>query len=269
MLASSVLLAGVLSIASSQALPSTPPLLQGVSRIVCLGDSITQQGESPGGYVWLIRRYLDAIYPQRGIEVINAGISGNRSNDMLARFQKDVTDRRPDLVLISVGVNDVWHGFYDNHPKGDGPGGIPLNAYRANVQKMIDEAKASHSKVCLLLSTLIGEDLKTPENQKADGYNRALRNLAKKNDCGLVDLQRPFRDLISTYRRTTGSSINFLTVDGVHMNALGNQVMAQTILSGLGVSDEDRVKVKDLAEKMLLAEEPLPVLSGGNSTVGG
>src|SRR5437016_1072991 len=50
-----------------------PAPLQNVHRIVCLGDSITQMGESQGGYVWLFRRYLNAIYPSQNIEVINAG----------------------------------------------------------------------------------------------------------------------------------------------------------------------------------------------------
>lgn len=46
-----------------------PPLLTGVHRIVCLGDSITQGGEGPGGYVWLVRHYLNALYPQQPIEI--------------------------------------------------------------------------------------------------------------------------------------------------------------------------------------------------------
>jgi len=47
-----------------------PPNLQGVHRIVCLGDSITQGGEGPGGYVWLFRHYLNALYPQQNIEIL-------------------------------------------------------------------------------------------------------------------------------------------------------------------------------------------------------
>ena len=55
--------------------------------------------------------------------------------------------------------------------------------------------------------------------------------------CAAVDLQTPLRRVIGAYRETTGSTQNFMTVDGVHMNSQGNQVMAQTILSGLGVPD--------------------------------
>src|SRR4051794_28866505 len=90
-------------LASAQVVPKG---LQGVHRIVCLGDSITEQGENPGAYVWLVRHFLNDVYPQEHIEVINAGISGHKSTDMLARFQRDVLDKKPDLVTISVGVND-------------------------------------------------------------------------------------------------------------------------------------------------------------------
>ena len=51
-----------------------PPLLQGVRRVVCMGDSITQFGDDPGGYVWLLRENLAAIYPGFPIEVVNVGI---------------------------------------------------------------------------------------------------------------------------------------------------------------------------------------------------
>ena len=56
--------------AAAQTAP--PALLAGVTRIVTLGDSITQGGGQPGGYVWLMERYLNATYPP--IEIVNAGI---------------------------------------------------------------------------------------------------------------------------------------------------------------------------------------------------
>src|SRR5580704_14936633 len=84
-----------------------PAALRDVHRIVCLGDSITQAGEGPGGYVWLTRDFLKRIYPGSNgagdIEVINAGISGHKSSDMLERFGRDVLEKKPDLVTISVG----------------------------------------------------------------------------------------------------------------------------------------------------------------------
>jgi len=193
-----------------------------------------------------VRRYLTALYPD--IEVINAGISGHKSTDMLARFQRDVLDKKPDLITISVGVNDVWHGFYDNHPMGDGPRGVPLADYRKNVEEMVQRGKAAGARIVILSTTVIEEDLQNRENAKLVGYNSALRDLARKYHGTFVDLQRPFQALIKEYR-TTGGRDHMLTVDGVHMNALGNRVMANTILTELGVAPDRRESVRVNAEK--------------------
>ena len=88
---------------------ATPPpeiqnVLAGKRKIVIVGDSITEAGKNPGGSVWLMERYLSALYPDRKIEILNAGISGNKATDMQARFQKDAIDQKPDLVMINVGV---------------------------------------------------------------------------------------------------------------------------------------------------------------------
>lgn len=231
-----------------------PSALKGVKRIVCLGDSITQGGEGPGGYVWLVRHYLQALYPQQNIEVLNAGISGHKSNDMLARFQRDVLDKKPDLVTISVGVNDVWHGFMDFQarkeiPDGNGPNRVPLDAYRRNVEEMVTRAKAAGAKVVLLSTTLIYEDLRSAPNRRLVRYNAALKEIARKQGALFVDYQKPFQQLVKTYRDTTGARDNLLTTDGVHMNAAGNRVMAYTLLSGLGISPEARAAVQGEIER--------------------
>ena len=206
--------------------------LQGVHRIVCLGDSITQFGDGPSGYVGLMRAYLAQAYPANGFEVVNAGVSGNTSNDELGRFDRDVLQKKPDLLTISVGVNDVWHGFNAQFPLGGGPNGVTLPVYRANVEKMVSEAQAQGIEVVLLSPTVIGEDLNDPRNVMATGYIGALRDIARRHKCLFIDLRGPFFTYLDL-SRTTGHTDNLLTVDGVHMNDWGNRLMAATILSAL------------------------------------
>ena len=92
----------------SQATPSPEiqNVLAGKGKIVTVGDSITEAGKYPGGYVWLLQHYLSALDPDRKIEILNAGISGNKATDMQGRFQKDAIDQKRDLVMINVGVNE-------------------------------------------------------------------------------------------------------------------------------------------------------------------
>jgi lysophospholipase L1-like esterase len=224
--------------------PRVPVGLQGVRKIVALGDSITEGGEGPGGYVRLMRDTLKKLYPNQKIEVLNAGISGHKSTDMLARFQRDVLEKNPDMVTISVGVNDVWHGYRDfqrgvNHPKGDLPNGVPLPVYREKVSAMVDAAKARHIGVVLLSPTLIYEDLESVENRRLREYVAAMREVAREKGVGFIDLHRPFQEALRAYQKHAGRTGLLLTTDGVHMNPAGNRVMAYTILRGLGIPARD------------------------------
>ena len=82
-------------------------------RIVFLGDSITQGGVSPKGYVTLIKNRMAEKHKDLEIEVIGAGISGNKVPDLQKRLDKDVIAKKPTLVVIYIGINDVWHGEND------------------------------------------------------------------------------------------------------------------------------------------------------------
>ncbi len=94
------------SLSEATPTPEIQNLLVGKRKIVTVGDSITEAGKYPGGHVWLLERYLSALYADRKIEIVNAGISGNKATDMQGRFQKDAIDQKPDLVMINVGVNE-------------------------------------------------------------------------------------------------------------------------------------------------------------------
>lgn len=221
-----------------------PPSLQRVKRLVTLGDSITQGGGQPGGYVWLMERALQALFPEQSIEIINAGISGHKATDMQARFRTDVLDRRPDLVTISVGVNDVWHAFQDfntgqHHPNGDLPAGVPLELYRQKLEEMIAAAQNMGVRVVLLSPTVIHENPDSPENIRLAGYIAAMKELAASYGCLFIDLNAAFREVIATFQKHAGCGMNLLTTDGVHLNAAGNWLMAFTILRGLGVDEKE------------------------------
>ncbi len=227
---------------------ATPPpeiqnVLAGKRKIVIVGDSITEAGKYPGGYVWLLQRYLSALYPGK-IAIVNAGISGNKATDMQARFQKDAIDQKPDLVMINVGVNDVWHAFFDFqniqfYPQGNLPTGVPLAQYREKITQMVLAAKAAGIRVVLLSPTPIGEILDGPENRRLQEYIAAMREIALQNQCLFIDLNAPFREVIGTYQKHAGKTLNLLAADGVHPNPSGYRIMAFTILRGLGVPTKD------------------------------
>ncbi|MBZ8182568.1 SGNH/GDSL hydrolase family protein [Oscillatoria salina] len=225
-----------------------PNLLEDTQKIVIIGDSITELGGQPGGYVWLLERYLAALYPNQKMEIVNAGISGNKSLHMQERFQQDVLDKNPDLVFINVGVNDVWHAFYDFqeskfYPEGNLPGGVALPVYQEKLREMIQAANAAGVKVVLLSPTPIRENTNSPENQRLEEYVNAMGEIAGENRILFVNLYTPITEVFTRYQAYAGQTQNLLTMDGVHPNQAGNRIIAYTILKYLGVPES---KIKNL-----------------------
>ncbi len=213
-------------------------LLKDRQLMITLGNSITQSGEQPGGYVDIMRKVLDTLYPERTIYIVNSGISGHKSTDMSERFQRDVLQYHPDWLTISVGINDVWHGFYDNHPGGDGPRGVPLDVFTTKVTDMVKRAQAAGTKVAMFTTTIIKENLSSAENKKLAGYNKALRKIARKYKCLLVDQNKVFQRALRPHQKPGMADRGILTNDGVHMLPEGNWLMAKTVLMAFGVPEE-------------------------------
>ncbi|HQH70722.1 MAG TPA: SGNH/GDSL hydrolase family protein [bacterium] len=195
--------------------------------MVFLGDSITEAGGQPEGYVSLFKLFCDINGYE--VQVINAGISGHKSNDMLARLQKDVLDHKPAWVSVCCGVNDVWHQFLPNHT------GVPLEDYQKNMTELVDRCLQAGAKVLLLTATPIFEKLDSPENQKLRAYNEFLRRLASERNLVLCDLNK----IMEEWYKQKRNDENLLTTDGVHMNPRGNRVMASEIIRALGASPRE------------------------------
>ncbi|MDP7287344.1 MAG: SGNH/GDSL hydrolase family protein [Phycisphaerae bacterium] len=196
-------------------------------KIAFLGDSITAAGARPGGYCRLV---IDGLKRQ-GIEAtpVFAGISGHKSNQMLARLEKDVLKHKPDWMTLSCGVNDVWHGAR----------GVALEPYKKNITEIVTRAQAAGVKVMLLTSTMIGEDQPNSRNQKLLPYNAFLRKLAKEKNCLLADLNTDMQEALKKFPKDVKG--NKLTGDGVHMNGLGNMMMAKGLLKAFGLSESQLI----------------------------
>lgn len=78
-------------------------------RIVFFGDSITELGGRPNGYVSLFTDALRGKYGLKVPDIINAGVSGNEVLDLQFRLELDVLSKNPTIVVIYIGINDVWH----------------------------------------------------------------------------------------------------------------------------------------------------------------
>lgn len=199
-------------------------------KIAFMGDSITAQGAKPGGYVSLTIKGLEA----NGIKTtaIPAGISGHKSNQMLARLEKDVLSKKPDWMTLSCGVNDVWHGAR----------GVSLEDYKVNITKIVEQCQAAGVKVMILTATMIKEDQANELNQKLVPYNAFLKTLAADKKCLLADLNADMQAAIA--KAGPDKKGNLLTRDGVHMNPAGNEMMALGVLKAFGLREDQLEKAK-------------------------
>ena len=211
--------------------PATNPendlLLKGGAKIVCMGDSITRGG----GYL----RDMDAVFAQQYPDlklpkVINAGISGHKAENCIARFDRDVLQKKPDILTLNIGINDVWHRLRKPHDPN------VLAKYKENVGKMVEQAQAADIQVILLAPTVIKEDPNVEGQKRLALYVAAMKEIAAEKKCRFVDLHRMFLDALA--KKPEGAGEKWLTRDGVHMKPLGNAIMAVGALRGLGVPDE-------------------------------
>ena len=124
-------------------------------KIIFLGDSITQAGARPGGYVSLFAAEVKKQLAEKNVEVIGAGISGNKVPNLQKRLQKDVLSKQPNLVFIYIGINDVWHS-----QKGRG---TSKEDFESGLRDIIKKIQDVGSKVILCTPSTIGE--------KTDGAN--------------------------------------------------------------------------------------------------
>jgi lysophospholipase L1-like esterase len=79
------------------------------ATVVGLGDSITDDDQS---WLEILRHLLDQRRPKDEIHVVNEGVSGDTTSQMISRFL-DVVLQRPDWILCLAGTNDArLHGQY-------------------------------------------------------------------------------------------------------------------------------------------------------------
>jgi lysophospholipase L1-like esterase len=162
------------------------------TKVVFFGDSITQQGAGKGGYILK----MDSLMQQKGIsnyELVGAGVSGNRVYDLYLRMEADVLEKNPDVVVIYIGINDVWHKTTS------GTGTEPAKFerfYRAIIKKLQDK----NIKVIVCTPSVIGERNDNTNLQDGDLnlYSNLIKNMANDLKLPVIDLRKGFMEYLQT-----------------------------------------------------------------------
>jgi len=194
------------------------PLAKG-EVIAFFGDSITQGGARPGGYCRLIGEAIEKRRPELGVKIVYAGISGHKVPDLQGRLDRDVISKKPTIVFIYIGINDVWHSTRGR--------GTSKDRFDAGLRDLIKKITAAGAKVVLCTPSTIGEknDGSNSLDPMLEEYSAISRKVATDTGVTLCDLRKAFLDYLKK-QNPDNKDRGILTGDGVHLNAAGNKFVA-------------------------------------------
>ena len=189
-------------------------------RVIFFGDSITQQGVEPGGYITRIDSMCKLENRSSEFEFIGSGVGGNKVYDLYLRLDDDVLAKNPDIVVIYIGVNDVWH-------KASFGTGTDPDKFEKFYTAILKKLKEKSIRVILCTPAVIGErtDFSNQQDGDMNRYSGIIRSIAQKNNLPLVDLRQKFLEYNKQYN-TENKESGVLTRDRVHLNEKGNQLVA-------------------------------------------
>jgi acyl-CoA thioesterase I len=200
-----VLLISVLAaLVPIQTVPGAKRDASRVITIVVLGDSLT------AGYGLSRKEAYPALIAERmrragyEFEVTNAGWSGDTTAGGLRRLPELLRRKKIDILIVELGINDAFRG-------------VPIEEMRSNLQAIIDQTRARHPGVSIIVA-----GMQVPL-ASSDDYVRAFGEmfgaLAEKNRAALI----PY------LLEGVGGDPELNQPDLVHPNAAGQRIMAENV----------------------------------------
>ena len=165
------------------------------NSIISFGDSLTYgTGADPG------MDYPSQLSKMIAKPVINAGVPGDTTARALKRLQRDVLSRSPDMVLVTLGGNDLKNG-------------VAKDIAFKNLKRIVESIQGQGARV------IIG-GLKFPLRDR--GFARGYKDLA--DQTGAVLIPDIFKDIMGNRK---------LMSDPIHPNGGGYKIMAQRFLEAM------------------------------------
>jgi len=205
-------------------------------KILFIGDSVTDsdrarpRGEGlwdgvGNGFVRTIDTLLNVFYPEILLHVVNMGISGNTTRDLIERWENDVTALSPEYVVLCIGFNDVWRQF-------DSPALIESHVYpeeyRSNMIELIERTIPDVKELILMTPYYIEPNKNDMMRARMDEYTDIVHELAETYDLLCIDLQKEF-DKYLEYRHSS-----YIMWDRVHPGWIGSMIIARAFLKAVG-----------------------------------
>ena len=192
-------------------------------RILFQGDSITDAGRDysdphdlGNGYPKYVAEILKEWFPEKEMEFVNLGISGHRTCDLLARWERDCIEWQPDILSILIGINDTWRRYDADMP-------MSTEEFEANYRALLTAVREkTKAKIVMLEPFLLPVDpAKECFHEDLDPKIQAVRRLAREFADVFVPLDGMFAAACVLQEPSTFSG------DSVHPNAAGSQLLGE------------------------------------------
>lgn len=189
------------------------------ARDMELSENIFRVQAFGSGYVNAVASKLLLDYPEKYLNVINRGISGNRVVDLYARWKKDALNLKPDIISILIGVNDVWHEYsYQN--------GVEPERFEQIYDMLLSWTK----QVLPQVKFIIGQPFCLKSEVVTDEFydsvqvlGKIAEKMAKKYDAVFIPYQEIFNEAAKKRENT------YYLADGVHPALAGAALMAEAL----------------------------------------
>ena len=193
-------------------------------KILYLGDSVTDSGRDKtnpadlgNGYVKYATENIKNACPDMDISFYNRGISGNRTEDVVVRLDSDVIAIDPDITVLLIGINDVWHHYTSTPTRAAVE--TPTDRFEANLRKILDAIKSCNSKLVMLEPFALPRENLEIILPELDEKIRIERRLAREYADIYISLHGRFAEMMISADYTA------LTADGVHPNDGGKRLI--------------------------------------------
>ena len=190
-------------------------------KILFQGDSITDAGRDRSdphnlgeGYPKYAAKFIREMYPDEDFEFIDLGISGNKTEDLVARLQSDFIDIGADVVSVLIGVNDTWHHANDCSWVGAGE-------FEGRLRTIYGAIKETGAKLIVLEQFLLPFTDKLYWRVDLDPKIQIQRKVAR----DYADIYVPLDGLLAA--ALIGHDKSEYSDDGVHPNAYGSEFIGR------------------------------------------
>lgn len=224
-------------------------------NIMVVGNSITDAGYYHS-FIWL---YYMTHFPNRRIEVHNVGVGGDDVGQMNERLDYEVFPKKPDVVVLTFGMNDSGYFEYLTSNKDSVVNAKVKRSYNSYLKA--EEKLKSHPEIRKIILTSSPYDATTTSNKNNyfPGKNKAMQKIkdfqeasAKKNNWGFVNIMQPMT-AINLSQQAKDSSYSLTPNDRIHPGIGGHLIMAYLFLKAQGLANNDvaDVRINALNSKLL------------------